>query len=236
MKRSGAMRPGLALLATAALLGSGCSLDAATRLKFAEQRTRELTASLTAAEQAVQPASAYIAELSSPQNARGSFSMYYSAAAIEQMAAQVVPYRMTGKDFHHQLAGEIIAERLSDVRFDSRNRLTAKLHLKSQGVRYTGTLPPGHADDLKGLEKAIASGGYADLEIQLTLDGSRLLAQVHARNLTFRTKAKYVNDVRNKMNERAFNRPFIFDMSIAGSSQVPRRLLVTGNHVVVTYQ
>jgi hypothetical protein len=230
------MKCRVALLATAALLVSGCSLDAATRLKYAEQRNRELTAAITAAEQAGQPAASYIAELSTPQNARGSFSMYYSAAAIEQMAAQMVPYRMTGKDFHFQLTGEIFAQRLSDVRFNSRNRLTARLHLSSQGVRFTGTVPPGYADDVKGLEKAIAAGGYADLDIQLTMQGARVLAQVHARNLTFRSPSSLTGEILSKMNERAFNRPFVFDMSIPGSSQVPRRLLVTGNHVVVTYQ
>jgi hypothetical protein len=45
-----------------------------------------------------------------------------------------------------------------------------------------------------------------------------------------------VGELLNAMNQRAFNRPLIFDMSIPGGGQAPRRLLVTGNHVVVTYQ
>jgi hypothetical protein len=229
-------RPALALLAATALLGSGCASDPRARLRQAEQRHRELSASLLAAEQAVEPVSAYVAELSSPQSARGSFSMYYSASALEQMAAQMVPYKMTGKDFHKQLTGDIIAERLSDIRFSSRNRLMARLHLKAQGVRYTGSVPPGYGGRVKALEKAIASGGYADLEVQLTLQGSRVIAQVKARDLQLRVKSQDSGEVLTQMNKRAFNRPFVFDMSIPGGGQVPRRLLVTGNHVVVTYQ
>lgn len=235
MKRLPGLRPTLALLAATALLGSGCA-DPRSRLRQAEQRHRELSASILAAEQALQPASAYVAELSSPQSARGSFSMYYSASALEQLAAQAVPYKMTGKDFHKQLSGEIVAERLSDIRFRSRNRLTARLHLSARGVRYTGSVPPGYGDRVKALERAIASGGYAELDVQLTLQGNRVVAQVRATDLKLRSKSQDEDQVLTQMNQRAFNRPLLFDMSIPGSSQVPRRLLVTGNHVVVTYQ
>jgi hypothetical protein len=37
------------------------------------------------------------------------------------------------------------------------------------------------------------------------------------------------------MNKRALRTPVAFDMSIAGSSVVPRRVMVTGNHVIITY-
>jgi hypothetical protein len=37
------------------------------------------------------------------------------------------------------------------------------------------------------------------------------------------------------MNKRALRLPLVFDMTLQANGAVPRRLLVTGNHVVVTY-
>ncbi|XXF76687.1 hypothetical protein P2318_27065 [Myxococcaceae bacterium GXIMD 01537] len=228
-------RPVLGLLLAGALL-AGCGTDPRVRLSRAEARSRELNAAALAADQAVESVAAYSTELSSPQSARGSFSMYYSPASLEQVAGQMLPYKMSGKDFHKQLSGEITVERISDVRFTSRNRLTCRLHLSAQNVRYTGSVPSFFKKEVQGFERAVASGGYADLEVQLTLRDNQVLAQARATGVTLRQPTDRQADLLNAMNERAFNRPLVFNMSIAGGSQSPRRLLVTGNHVIVTYQ
>lgn len=230
------MRRLLGLLVAGALLSTGCSTDPRFRLSRAEQRNRELSAAILAADQAVQPVAAYAAELSAPQNARGVFNMYYSPASLEQMFAQAVPYQMTGKDFHSKLTGNIIVDRISDFRFTSRNRMTCKLTLRAENVRYTGDVPAIAKSRVADFVKAVNSGGVADLEVQLTLRGNQVHAQARATNVKLRQKTSDEGELISAMNERAFNRPLIFDMSIPGSSQVPRRLLVTGNHVVVTYQ
>lgn len=235
MKRFSGLRPALGLVA-GALLFTGCAADPAARLRRAEARNRELSAAILAADQAAQPAAAYAAELSAPQNARGSFSMYYSPATLEQLFSQAVPYQMNGKDFHSKLAGTITVERVSDFRFTSRNRMTCKLHLRAQNVRYTGDVPAMFKSRADALVKAVNSGGTANLEVQLTLRGNQVHAQARATDIALRQKTNDEGELLNAMNQRAFNRPLIFDMSIPGSRQAPRRLLVTGNHVVVTYQ
>lgn len=226
----------LALLVVGALLGAGCGSNPRYRLSRAEARHRELSAALLATEQAIQPATAYAAELAAPQNARGTFSMYYSPASLEQLMAQGVPYRMNGKDFHSKLLGEINVERVSDFRFTSGNRLTCRLHLRPENVRYTGNVPSMFKKRVQAFERAVNSGGYADLAVQLTLQGNKVHAQVRVTNVQLRQKTDEEGELIRAMNERAFNRPAIFDMTIPGSAQVPRRLMVTGNHVVVTYQ
>jgi hypothetical protein len=236
MRRLFGPRSVLGLVVAGALLSTGCSTDPRFRLSRAEQRNRELSAAILAVDQAVQPVAAYASELSAPQNARGSFSMYYSPTSLEAMLSQAVPYQMNGKDFHSKLVGTITVERFSDFRFTSRNRMTCKLHLRADNVRYTGSVPAIAKSRVESFVKAVNSGGIADIEVQLTLRGSQVHAQARATNVKLRQKTSDEGELISAMNERAFNRPLIFDMSIPGSSQVPRRLLVTGNHVVVTYQ
>lgn len=236
MKRLLGLRPALGLVLAGALLSTGCGSDPRMRLSRAEARNRELSAAILAVDQAVQPVAAYASELSAPQNARGIFNMYYSPASLEQMFSQAVPYQMNGKDFHSKLAGTIIVERVSDFRFSSRNRMTCKLHLRAQNVKYTGNVPAMFKGRADALVRAVNSGGIADLDVQLTLRGNQIHAQAQARNVKLRQKTEDEGELVSAMNQRALNRPLIFDMSIPGSSQVPRRLLVTGNHVVVTYQ
>jgi hypothetical protein len=236
MKRFPGLRPALGLVLAGALLSTGCGSDPRMRLSRAEARNRELSAAILAADQAVQPVASYAAELSAPDNARGSFSMYYSPASLEQMFSQAVPYQMNGKDFHSKLSGNIIVERVSDFRFTSRNRMTCKLHLRAENVRYTGDVPAMFKGRADALVRAVNSGGTADLDVQLTLRGNQVHAQARATNVALRQKTSDEGELVSAMNQRAFNRPLIFDLSIPGSGQVPRRLLVTGNHVVVTYQ
>lgn len=236
MRRSAGGRFAFAFLVAGALLGSGCATDHAARLRSAEARNRELSAAILAADQAVQSVAAYTAELSAPQKARGSFSMYYSPAALEQLATQALPYQMAGKDFHAQLTGTIAVERVSNFRFISRNRLSCRLHLRAQNVNYTGSVPAFAKGQVQEFVRAVNSGGYADVEVQLTLRGQQVYAQARATQVKLNQKTSEEGRLVSAMNERAFNRPIIFDLGIPGSSQTPRRLLVTGNHVVVTYQ
>ena len=41
--------------------------------------------------------------------------------------------------------------------------------------------------------------------------------------------------LRNAMNERVLRLPFAFDLTIQGGNAVPRRMVLTANHLVVTY-
>jgi hypothetical protein len=224
------------LLATAALLG-GCASDPRARLKSLEDEHRQLTREVQAADQAVQASTSYLAELQSPAKAAGAFSLYFSPEALERMAAQMVPYRMPGRDFNSKLQGTIIVERVSDFRFLSRNRLRCKAHLRGEKVKYTGSVPSFAKGQVKEFEQAVTKGAIADLEVQLSLDGARVLARAEATDIRLKAKrdSSAESRLQSEMNKKALRLPVVFDMTLQANGAVPRRLLVTGNHVVVTY-
>ncbi|WP_164009761.1 hypothetical protein [Pyxidicoccus trucidator] len=225
-----------ALLAVAALLG-GCAVDPRVRMKSLEDENRQLTREVQAADQAVQASASYLAELQSPAKAGGAFSLYFTPEALERMAAQMVPYRMPGRDFNSKLKGEIIVERVTDFQFLSRNRLRCKAHLRGEKVKYTGSVPSFAKGQVKDFEQAVTKGAIADLEVQLTLDGARVLARAEATEIRLRAKrdSSAESRLQSEMNKSALRLPLVFDMTLQANGAVPRRLLVTGNHVVVTY-
>ncbi|MBN1207127.1 MAG: hypothetical protein JXB05_19735 [Myxococcaceae bacterium] len=226
----------LAALLGATLLG-GCAVDPRVRVRRLEDEQRSLTLAVQAADQSIQSASTYATEVRSPGQGGPTFSLYFTPAMLEQLSSQMLPYRAPARDFHSKLAGEIIVERLSGLRFISRNRLMGTLHLRGVNVRYTGSVPGFAKKQVQDFQKAIAHGAVADLEVQLTLDGNvvRAKARALAARLVSKRDGTAEGMLRDEMNKRALRSPLSFDMSIAGSSAAPRRLMVTGNHVVITY-
>ncbi|HYI01575.1 hypothetical protein [Hyalangium sp.] len=230
-------RIALATLAVSALLGGCFSVDPRVRVKRLEDEQQSLRMAVQAAEQSVQASSAYSAELGSPGQAGPAFSLYYTPAMLEQLSTQMLPYRMPGREVHSKLDGEIVIERLSGFRFLSRNRLACQAFLRGVNVRYTGQVPGFAKQQVKNFQNAIVNGVVADLEIQLTLEGNILRAKAEALSAQLVSKRDRNAEgmLQEEMNKRALRTPLNFDLAIAGSSAVPRRLIVTGNHVVVTY-
>jgi outer membrane murein-binding lipoprotein Lpp len=225
----------LAALVGAALV-SGCAVDPRTRVKSLEDEQRRLNTAVQAADQSVQASQAYAAELASPGQTSAPFSMYYTPAMLEQLASQMVPYRMSGREFHSKLSGEIVVERLTNFQFISRNRVLCRAHLRGENVRYTGKVPSIAKGQVVAFQKAIADGAVADLEVQLSLEGPMVRAKAEAVSVQL-AKRDPSNESRlqEEMNKRALRTPVVFDMSIPGSGVVPRRVMVTGNHVIITY-
>ncbi|HEX8705022.1 MAG TPA: hypothetical protein VF815_39685 [Myxococcaceae bacterium] len=226
----------LALLMGAALV-SGCAIDPRTRVKMLEDEQRRLNAAMQAADQASQAPAAYAAELASPGQSGAAFSMYYTPSVLEQMASQMVPYRMAGKEFNSQLTGQIIVERMTNFRFISRNRVLCRVHLRGENVRYTGKVPGFAKGQVQAFQKAIEGGAIADLEVQLSLVENFVRAKAEAVSVSLVSKrdSSAESRLQDEMNKRALRTPVVFDMAIPGSGVTPRRLMVTGNHVVITY-
>ncbi|MCP3142812.1 hypothetical protein [Pyxidicoccus xibeiensis] len=232
---SARLAPWSALAATVLL--AGCAVDPKVRMRSLEEENRKLTREVQAADASVQAAATYADELRTPAKANGAFSLYFTPESLERMAAQAVPYRMPGRDFNSKLRGEIIVERLTDFRFLSRNRLSCKAHMRGEKVKYTGSVPSFARGQVKDFEQAVTKGAIADLEIQLTLDGSRVLARAQATDIRLKAKrdSSAESRLQSEMNNRALKQALVFDMTLQGHGAVPSRLLVTGNHVVVTY-
>jgi hypothetical protein len=206
-------------------------------MKALKDENGQLTREVQAADNAVQASAAYLEELQSPAKANGAFSLYFTPEALDRMATQMVPYRMPGRDFNSKLQGEIVVERVTDFQFLSRNRLRCKAHMRGEKIKYTGSVPSFAKGQVKDFEQAVTKGAIADLEVQLTLDGARVLARAQATDIRLKAKrdSSAESRLQSDMNNKALRLPLVFDMTLQASGAAPRRLMVTGNHVVVTY-
>jgi hypothetical protein len=229
-----ALRLGLLL---GALVGTGCATSPATRMRMAEKESQRITQELQATDRALQSVNAYVEELRSPGKAGRSFNMYYTPASLEQLASQLLPMRMAARNFHQQLEGEVIVERISDMRFGPSNTLTCTVLMRGENIRYTGSVPKSYQDDVRRFQAGVAAGVVATMTVELSLVDTSLVARARA----MRTKLKVNSDstsegmLKSQMNERVLRAPFGFDLTIQGGNAVPRRMVLTANHLVVTY-
>lgn len=227
----------LGVLALMALAGVGCATDPATRARLAEQENQRLTRQLQETDQALQSVNAYTEELRSPGKTGRSFSMYFSPASLEQLASQMLPMRMPARSFHKQLEGDVIIERISDVRFGPNNTLTCKAVMRGENIRYTGSVPKAYQDEVRKFQAGVASGVVTDLTAELSLSESSLVARAQATQARLKVNSNGTAEgmLRDQMNERVLKSPFAFDLTIQGTGAVPRRMVLTANHLVVTY-
>jgi hypothetical protein len=229
-----ALRLGLVLVA---LAGTGCATDPATRMRLAEKENQRITQQLQDTERALQSVNAYTEELRSPGKAGRSFNMYFTPASLEQMASQLLPMRMAARNFHQKLEGEVIVERISDVRFGPSNTLTCRALLRGENIRYTGSVPKAYRDDVRRFQAGVAAGVVADMAVELSLVDTSLVARARAMKTQLKVNSNSSAEgmLREQMNERVLRAPFGFDLTIQGGNAVPRRMVLTANHLVVTY-
>jgi hypothetical protein len=228
----------LGLLALGAFAGAGCATDPATRMRLADKENQRLTRELAETDRALQSVTGYTEELRSPGKAGRSFSMYYSPTALQQMASQLFPMRMAARGFHQQLQGEVILERITDVRFGPSNTLTCRAELRGENIRYTGSVPKAYQAEVRKFQSGVASGVVADLVVELSMTADNvLLARAKATRTRLKTNSSGQAEgmLRDAMNERVLRTPFAFDLTIQGGNAVPRRMVLTANHLVVTY-
>ena len=228
------LRLGLALVA---LAGMGCAANPASRLRTAEKENQRLTQQVQDADRALQSVSAYTEELRSPGKSGRSFHLYFTPAALEQQASRVLPMRMPARGFHEKLSGDGIVERLYDIRFGPGNTLNCRALLRGDNVRYTGQVPKSYQADVKRFQSGVAAGVVADLVVDLTLSDTSLVARASATRTKLQANSSptWEGMLRQQVNERALRLPFTFDLTIQGAGAVPRRMVLTANHLVVTY-
>lgn len=227
-------------LALSALLGVavlGCAVDPATRLRSAQQEQQRIAREMEGVDRQLQAQQAYLEALRNPGQAARSFSMHYSPAALEQMAARLMPLRLSAREFHPQVTGTIVIERLSDVRFVGPNKLTCKLFMRGEQVSYTGKVPSSYAGEIRKFQQGVAAGVDVDLDVQLTLEGTTLGARAQATNTRLRANAGSYGEsmLQSEMNKRALRVSLLFDLTVPGSPLPPRHVVVTPNNLVVTY-
>lgn len=227
----------LGLLVAWAVASTGCGTSAATRLRSAEQDNRLLTEEQQQLDRALQSVSRYTEGLRSSGKAGRSFSMYYTPAALEQMAAQLLPMRMPARTFDQQLLGEVVIERISDVRFGPLNTLTCRAEMRGDNIRYNGSVPKAYQAEVRKFQSGVAAGVVADLVVELSMGGDNaLMARAHASRTKLKANSSSQSEgmLRNALNERVLRLPFTFDLTVPGGG-APRGMVLTANHLVVTY-
>lgn len=228
----------LGLLALWAVTGAGCATDPASRLRWAEKENRRLTEELAETERALQSVTGYTEELRSPGKTGRSFTMYYTPASLEQLASQLMPMRMAARNFHKQLQGEVIIERISDVRFGPNNTLTCRAEMRGENIRYTGDVPKAYRDEVRKFQSGVASGVVADFVVELSMNAENVLlarAQATRTRLKANSNGQAEGMLRDAMNDRVLRLPFVFDLTLQGGNAVPRRMVLTANHLSVMY-
>ncbi|HEX8433990.1 hypothetical protein [Archangium sp.] len=220
-----------------ALAGTGCATNPATRLRLAEKENQRLTQELQATSLALQSVNAYTEELRSPGQAGRSFNMYFTPASLEQLASQVLPMKMAARSFHQQLQGDVIVERISDIRFGPSNTFTCTALLRGENIRYTGKVPKAYQDDVRRFQAGVAAGVVASMTVELSLVDTSLLARAKATRTRLKSNSNSTAEgmLRDQMNDRVLRVPFGFELTIQGGNAVPRRMVLTANHLVVTY-
>ncbi|KFA93474.1 hypothetical protein [Archangium violaceum] len=227
----------LGLLVAWAVASTGCGTSAATRLRSAEQDNRRLTEEQQQLDRALQSVSRYTEGLRSSGKAGRSFSMYYTPAALEQMAAQLLPMRMPARTFDQNLLGEVVIERVSDVRFGPLNTLTCRAEMRGDNIRYNGSVPKAYQAEVRKFQSGVAAGVVADLVVELSMGGDNaLMARAHASRTKLKANSSSQSEgmLRNALNERVLRLPFTFDLTLPGGG-APRGMVLTANHLVVTY-
>ncbi|MFE8601758.1 hypothetical protein [Archangium violaceum] len=227
----------LGLLVAWAVASMGCGTSAATRLRSAEQDNRLLNEEQQQLDRALQSVSRYTEGLRSSGKAGRSFSMYYTPAALEQMAAQLLPMRMPARTFDQQLLGEVVIERISDVRFGPLNTFTCRAEMRGDNIRYNGSVPKAYQAEVRKFQSGVAAGVVADLVVELSMGSDNsLMARAHASRTKLKANSSSQSEgmLRNALNERVLRLPFTFDLTLPGGG-APRGMVLTANHLVVTY-
>ena len=229
----------LGLLALWAVAGAGCATDPASRLRSAEKENRRLTEELAETERALQSITGYTEELRSPGKTGRSFTMYYTPASLEQMASQLhadadgrpqLPQAAPGRRHHR-----------AHLRRALRAQATRSPAGPRCGVTTSATpadVPKAYRDEVRKFQSGVASGVVADLVVELSMNAENVLL---ARAKATRTRLKANSNgqaegmLRDAMNDRVLRLPFVFDLTIQGGNAVPRRMVLTANHLSVMY-
>lgn len=224
--------------AALALASAGCCCRGSVqdRVNAAQRENARLKFEVDATEKANAGMRDYAKELGS--GAGPAYALYFTDNDLQGFARKATPYRIPAKSFNNQLEGTIVVDRVYDFTFQPGNRMTAKMDLRGQNIRFTGSVPDFAKAQVKDFIEGVEAGVIADLDITLTHSGQRLkaLAQCTKTKLKKNSSSSNEERLKDEMNKRALKDPLDFDMRISGYTVRLDRVVVTGNHLVVGYK
>lgn len=227
------------LVGAVALLAGACCCQPPLQQKVAnlEAENTQLRFQLDATKKANEASRDYAAELASGHPKEPLFSMYYTPLDLNTMAANAVPYRIDAREFNNQLSGTVVIDHVTNFALQPGNRLTCKLHLHGERIEYHGNVPGAYQKMVEDFKAGIAAGVIADMDVSLTNNGNMVQAMPHVvqTRMLRNSTPTFESNLRDQMNQQAFRSPISFNVTVAGKSVLVKRLLVTGNHVIVGY-
>ena len=233
-------RPTFALAAVLSVAASACCCrpPLEDRVRAAERENARLKFEVDATEKANAGARDYVKELETGGKGGPSYALYFAPSDLEKFARSSVPYRIPAKSFNKQLQGTIVVERVYGFTFLPGNRLTCKMDLRGQNIRFTGNVPDFAKGQVKDFIEGVESGVVADLEVALTFRGQKVRALAVATQTKLQKNSNASNEKRltDEMNRRALKDPVDFDVRIHGYAANLESLVVTGNHLVIGYR
>jgi hypothetical protein len=224
--------------AALSLLAAGCCCRGSVedRVAAAQRENARLKFEVDATEKANSGMRDYTKELESGSGP--AYALYFTDNDLQAFARKAMPYRIPASSFNKQLQGTIVVDRLYDFAFHAGNRMTAKMDMRGQNIRFTGDVPDFAKGQVKDFIEGVEAGVIADLDITLTISGQRLKALAQCTNTKLKKNSSSSNEgrLKDEMNKRALKDPLDFDLRISGYTARLDRVIVTANHLVVGYK
>lgn len=217
-----------------AALSLACGSAAQSQLRGLQNDNQKLKSDLEPLAGAVNGARAFAADTASGNP--NALYMQYSAADLENMARQLVPYRIPARDIDSGLTGEIVVEQVEQFSFSPGNLVRCRIHLRGNNVKYTGFVPSGYQAQVKQYQTALANGWISNIAIQLALSGNTVSARANATTVQFKGPAdrSMESRVRQAMNDRALKGAVLVDVALPGWT--PQHVFLTSTHALVGYR
>lgn len=225
-----------AALAPLLLAGCICGPSLQDKVNTLQAQNASLKFQVDATEKANAGAREYAAELKGAP-AEPIFSMHYSKNDLAVMAANTVPYRIDAHEFNNDVSGQIVIDSFSDFAFHPGNHITCKMRLHGERIEYHGNVPGAYQQMVQDFKTGIAAGVIVDVDAVATFSGNsvRVLPHVTAAHMLRNGSDMFESNLRDQMNQRAFRDPVDFGVSIAGKNAVLKRMVITGNGLVLSY-
>lgn len=236
MRAASVRRVPVALVAPLLLAGCLCRPPLQDRVNALEAQNASLKFQVDATEKANSAAREYAAEAKGA-SAEPIFSMYYTKNDLAVMAANTVPYKIDAREFNNDVTGEIVVDSLSEFAFHPGNHITCKMRMHGERIDYHGNVPGAYQQMVTDFKTGIAAGVIVEVDAVVTFVGNtvRVLPHVNSAHMLKNGSDLFESNLRDQMNQRAFRDPVDFGVSIAGKNAVLKRMVVTGNHVVLSY-
>lgn len=226
-----------AVMAAAALSLPACCCRGSVedRVNAAQRENARLKFEVDATEKANEATRDYTKEIG---GAGPAYALYFTERDLEQFARKAVPYRIDAKTLNKDLQGTIIVERVYDFSFHPGNTMKARMDLRGQNIRFTGSVPDFAKKQVSDFIEGVEAGVIADLDITLTTSGTSVRALAVCTNTKLKRNSNASNEgrLRDEMNKRALRDPVNFDLRITGYPARLERVTVTGNHLVIGYR